>query len=258
MKNTVARSGVDIAINGNVTEIYSEHFTISSPDQDASLYHLSFNGFHSITTLNTGERDTNEDGTINHLSLDVGLFNNEVMMFAESPDLTLSTDFTVDSIVFCNENIGSLIIKDMNLSSFHLIGGPHLDNGISYEFGFKLSVNSFKYTYNSIATSGFLGLDGITFSDGAKGEFLIGNLAGLNPATIDIVSDDTAEWILGANPPVANPRNGTGYISMNLPMQGSIHIDSVALGGNNFGSLAIDGINVEKLYIEIPGRGLGK
>lgn len=45
---------------------------------------------------------------------------------------------------------------------------------------------------------------------------------------------------------------------MNLPMQGAIHIDKVSLGGNDFGGIAIDGIKVEKLYIEIPGRGLGK
>lgn len=254
-------AGVDIAINGNETEIYSEHFTISNPDQDDSLYHLSFNGIHSITTLNTGERDANADGTINHLRLDVGLFNNEVMLFAESPDLTLSTDLTVDSIVFCNKNIGRLLIDDMNLSSFHLIGGPHLNNGVSFELGCTLNVDSFIFSYNSDPDPiyGFFSMEGISFEgSGVTEQFLIGNLSDSRPATIDIVSDDTAEWILGSNPPVANPRNGTAYISMNLPLQGSIHVDNVILNGKSFGGIAIEGINVEKLYIEIPGRGLGK
>lgn len=263
MKNTVARAGVDIAISNAVTETYTDKFAIYNPDQDKLLYHLNFNDFHSSTTVNTGSGDTNGDGFINHLSMDVGVYNNEVMFFAESPDLSISTDFTVGSIVFCNQNMGSLRVDDMDLLSFHLYGGPHEDNGIDFELGSQLKVDLFKYQYDSNTPTGFLALEGITFArtisgTDANGEFLIGNLAGSNPATIDIVSDDTAEWILGSNPPVANPRNGTGYISMNLPMQGAIHIDKVSLGGNDFGGIAIDGIKVEKLYIEIPGRGLGK
>jgi len=250
MKNTVARAGVDIAISNAATETHTDHFTLLNPDQDKTLYHLKFNNFHSITTVSTG---------LDHISLDVGEYNNEVMFFAESPALSISTDFTVDSIIFCNENIGRLGVEDMNLSSFHLYAGPHADNGIDFEFGEQLSIKSFTYQYNSSTTSGFLALTGITFANtflptGANGEFLIGNLSESNPAKIDILSDDTAEWIPG----VVNPRLGTAFISLDLPMQGSIHIDNVTMGGNNFGNLAIDNINIEKLYIEIPGRGLGK
>jgi hypothetical protein len=43
-------------------------------------------------------------------------------------------------------------------------------------------------------------------------------------------------------------------------MSGSIRIENISFGGTSqtdLGMLAIDGLNVEKLYIEIPGRGLG-
>jgi hypothetical protein len=57
---------------------------------------------------------------------------------------------------------------------------------------------------------------------------------------------------------VDNPRHNTAYIGLNLPMSGSVRVENITFGGNDMGLLAIDGMNVQKLYIEIPGRGLGK
>lgn len=272
MKKVVAQAGVDIAIGNMVREDQFDNFRISNPNDSAQS--ISFNNIGIISKLDTGSKDMNDDGSINHLSLDVGLYDNKVMFFADSPDLNLSSDITVDDIVFCNTSIGSLFIDNFGISSFHFYAGAHAVSGIDFELGMRLKVDKFQYNYNS---SSSLTLSGITFtrsfssSSGTledpstwvvePGEFTIGNILSGSPASVDFSGDKTVSWNFtdsgGNSYSVANPRYNTGYIALNLPMEGSIRVENLNMGGNNLGSIAIDGIKVEKLYIEIPGRGLG-
>lgn len=271
MKRVVAQAGVDIAIGDAVTENHLDKLQISNPD-DASNQYISFNDIKYVSTLNTGSSDMNEDGAINHLSLDVGLYANQVMLFALSPDLNITTDITVDNIDFSGTTIGSFSVDDLTISSFHLYMGPHGVSGINFEIGKRLSISTIEYGYNSTDSLTFSGIGVAKSFSGTlenpatwttdKGEFLIGDILNNKPATLDFSGDATASWNFldsGGNAySVANPRYNTGYIAMNLPMEGSIRVKNINFGDNNLGSVAIDGLKVEKLYIEIPGRGLGK
>jgi len=86
-------------------------------------------------------------------------------------------------------------------------------------------------------------------------------MASNNPVTIDITTDTTESWEMtdseGATYVVPNSRLGDGFIALNVPMQGSVRVENVSFGGHDMGPFALDDIMVEKLYIEIPGRGLG-
>ena len=257
MKQTVGRAGIDIAISNAATEIYNEHITLSSPDLEPSTHYMRFNGVHSLTTLNTGLADQSGDGLLNHLSLDVGLYapTNQVMLFAKSPDLSIVTDLTVDSIDWCGTNIGGLTVDNLVLSSFHLIAGSHNGTGIDFELGKRTRVESLVWQYGENIDPASadddnlsLRLSGICFAESfdagnnfaADGEFKIGNLASGKPATVDVTSD-----------------GDRAYVAVNLPMQGSFRIDNVTLGGIDFGALTVDNFEAEVMRIEIPGRGLG-
>lgn len=271
MKRVVAQAGVDIAIGDAVTETHLDSFRVANPD-DASNQYISFNDIRYVSTFNTGTKDMNEDGSINHLSLDVGLYSNKVMFFAQSPDLNITTDIIVDSIDFSGTTIGSLFVDKLMISSFHLYMGPHGVSGIDFELGKRLSIDTIKFDYNSTDSLTFSGITlAHSFSETvhenpdtwiANDEFLIGDILNNKSASLDFTADTTASWNFvdsAGNPySVANPRFETGYIVMNLPMEGSLRVDNINFGGNNLGSMAIDGLKVEKLYIEIPGRGLGK
>lgn len=258
MKNTVARAGVDIAISDAVVENYLRN--VRFENTSIAGQYLSFDGIHFVSTLNTGSSDMNGDGLLHHLSLDVGDYNNQVMLFFDCPDLNLTTDITVDSIDFYGTPIGRLSTDNMVLSSFHFYMGPHVNMGIDFELGVRMKIASQTYKYNSTDSLAF---SDITFAGSISGtpddpstwnlttgQFRIGDLEHNNPATIDFFADPTTD--------TSNPRYDAGYVALNLPMDGSIRVKNVTFGSNDFGSIAVDGLHVEKLYIEIPGRGLGK
>ncbi|MBU1171894.1 MAG: hypothetical protein KKD44_20260 [Proteobacteria bacterium] len=234
MKKTMAQAGIDIAIGDMITEVHSDNMTFYNPDDETE--YISFNDIHILTHTNTGSSDMDDDGKINHLSIDVGTYNDQIMFFSQSPDISISTDMTIDAIDFSGTNIGSLTAESMVLSSFHLFIGPHVGSmGIDYELGHKITIDTLSYKYN---TTDALNFSGITF------DIQVGDLTNNKPATIDISAESNA------------------HISLNMPMSGSFHIDNIQVnapdsGTTDLGLFAIDGMNVQKLYIEIPGRGLG-
>ena len=270
MKHAVAQAGIDIAICDKTFENHTESLTISNPDDTAQ--YISFQGIRTMTQLATGSDDMNDDGMIHHLSIDIGSLNTMAMFMVESPDLSIRTDLTIAGIDFAGTDIGSLSVESMILSSFHLYMGPHAGStGVDYEFGQRLTIADLSFNYN---TTDALTFSGITFSNtfggtledpatwSAVGEFQVGAVLNGSPATLDIAADTQASWTMtdsnGVTYSVENPRCDTGYIALNMPMSGSIRVENMNFGGNDLGLLAIDGINVQKLYIEIPGRGLGK
>jgi hypothetical protein len=71
-----------------------------------------------------------------------------------------------------------------------------------------------------------------------SGNLKIGNIGTGNPAKIDVGTD---------------AGTGTPTLYLNLPMQGTLGVENVTFGGNNFGPIAIDGINVHHLNVKISG-----
>lgn len=272
MKSAVAQAGVQIAIRDAVTEAYSEGFTVFNTELGSEDQYMSLNGIHMLSSLDTGAHDMNGDGLIHHLSLDLGLFENQVMLFAESPDFNITSDITVDAIDFYGTNIGGLFIDNLELFSFHLYMGPHLGSGVDFEFGEQLHADSmtlgdnpdYELKFSGIAVAGSFSETVLENTDSwrAEGKFLIGNLAEGKAASIDISGDTVAGWEFedgsGVDYFIENPRANTAYIAANLPFEGSIRVENIKFGNSDLGLLAIDGIKVEKLYIEIPGRGMGK
>ena len=49
-----------------------------------------------------------------------------------------------------------------------------------------------------------------------------------------------------------------GFMAVNMPMKGSIRVKKMTGNSNfNMGPIAIDGIHLQKLVVEFPGRGIG-
>lgn len=264
MKNAVAQAGVSIAINDVVTENYFENIGLYSfgvdNDYDPGDPYLSLNGVRILSSMNSGGTDMNGDGLFNHLTIDFGSIRlgnrNQAMVFLDCLDLNFTSTLTVEEIDFFGTNIGSMSINDLTLSSFHLYMGPHAGTGIDFELGLRMKTDSVVYNYNSTAALTFSNIQiGRAFSGdpsdpsrwialtSSTDQFMLGDIEKRTPATIDFISENSDKQ---------------GFVALNLPMTGSIRVGEINFGGNNFGSLAIDGLKAEKLYIELPGRGLGK
>ena len=78
-----------------------------------------------------------------------------------------------------------------------------------------------------------------TWSFTGDNSFKIGNI-NTNPATIDVGTNNT------------DPTDTALFL--NLPISGSLRIGDVQLGGNDFGPIAIDGINAHHLFVKISTK----
>lgn len=275
MKEATAQAGISIALENITIESYDSAYKFTNPD--APLQFLSFEQGHSILTLSNCRSDVDGDGIIGYMTIDLFTVNDPVSLalgqsfvYVQSNDMELDYDLTIDTVNFCGNDIGSLALNSFAMPTFHLYFGAH-ETGIDAEFGAQFSIDQFSYGTDTTDT---LTLSGITFADSfigapssdpdtweATGEFTFGDIHSGKPITMDIAADSTDVWQFtdkgGADYTVSNPRSGSGFIAINLPMQGSIRIDNMNFGGNDLGSFALDNIQAHKLYIEIPGRGLG-
>ncbi|BCS95560.1 hypothetical protein DSLASN_11920 [Desulfoluna limicola] len=275
MKEATAQAGISIALKNVKIESYDTGYTISNPDDP--LQYLSFQNGHSTLELTNSSSDLNGDGLIGCITIDLFTVNAPVnpafgqpFFYLKSNDMELDYDLTIDTVTFCGNDIGSITLNSFAMPSFHLYLGAH-DSGIDAELGAQISIEQFNYGTHGTDN---LVLSGITFAEAftgfpsddpttwqPTGKFTIGDIASGNPMTMDIAADNTDVWQFtdkgGADYTVTNPRSGSGFIAINMPVQGSIRIDNMNFGGNDLGSFALDNIQAHKLYMEIPGRGLG-
>ncbi len=180
--------------------------------------------------------------------------------------------YHVEDFVFCDQSLGSLHLDALSMGPSLQRYGAHADgtSGIDFDYRTRAFAQALRYTYNTLPET--LTLTGIHLAGAANGAgddpanpatwaftgadnvFRIGSTntgtstwattpggdidAGNNPAKID-VGTDTA--------------TGVTSLVLSLPMQGSLRVENVTFGGNNFGPIAIDGIRVHRLSIELRG-----
>lgn len=158
--------------------------------------------------------------------------------------------YRAGSIVFCNQDLGSLYMDRITQKDTILNIGAH--GGVDFDYASRVDIGEFRYTYNTTPQS--LKAIGIHLAGSATGAlddpsdpstweftgpFKVGDLFSnpVNPATIDV----------GTN------SSGKTSLFLNLPMQGCLRVEKVEFGGTDFGPCAIDGITVHRLGIQIPG-----
>lgn len=269
MKIITAQAGISIALSDIGSESFFSKVSFANPDDPDNQY-LSFNDLQMMNHFTTTDAI---DGTIYNITIDIETLSGMTLLSINSPNVRLATDMTVSAVDFCGTNIGALSFDNMVLSSFHFdLGAQHGRSGIDSELGFTAHISSFSYHYNSSESLVFSGINFANSFNGlpesepstwtSSGSFQVGNITTGAPATLNIAGDETSAWSFidssGTPYTVDNPRYGSGYIAVNAPLSGSIRVGNINFGGADLGPLIIDGINVMKLTVEIPGRGLGK
>ena len=186
--------------------------------------------------------------------------------------------YTVGGFFFCGQELGD---NDPTKWSLQLAGlehkqpdilhfGAHADGsvGIDFDYSTQLYASSFQYNYNNTGNAGgaLVLSSGINLAGSATGDpkyplghtntgpgdpdpttppwtfsgyFKVGNIV-TNPASMDVATNN------------ADPSDTALFF--NLPISGSLRIGDVNFGGNDFGPIAIDGINAHHLFVKISTK----
>ena len=255
LSDVSAQAGISYAIGNSQHRVTIDSYRISDTDHDPVNW-LEFNnitiddgmgGYFSMDTP-YNEADFNR--------IDVGTdASGRTMVFMNLSTHVEPRTYSVGNLVFCEQDLGSILLRNLTMgASDSLVFAGRLDggSGIDMEYQTKIDIDSFTYRYNFRDMPNFpnsLVLSGIHLSQYslgspedptswiAVGKFKFGDFENDNPMTIDVGTTD---------------ENVTSAF-INIPMKGTARVENVEFSKQDFGPVAIDGINVHYLGIQIPG-----
>ena len=249
LAGVTGQAGISINVNMSMTNSAS---VIKYSDTDTGQW-LEFRNY----TVDNGSGGAYSIQTTldDPVTVDVGTDDTGRTLIAYRDTSRLSPRwYSVGDMVFCNQSLGSLNLDALAIGPTTYRLGAHADGtggGYDFDFATRISAQAFRYTYNT--TPETLTLTGIHLVGSATGAsdnpadpttwsftgtnnvFRIGDIDNGNPAKFDVVTDST----------------GTTSMVLSLPMEGTLRVENVVFGGNSFGPVAIDGIKVHRLSLEI-------
>lgn len=243
-------SGVGgLSIGMDDVSVYVHFESISYTDTDSGnalvLEGVTLSGGNGgPVTFATGDVEMNDDRLRTPLTLDVGNIGDQAAVVLQALDWQQDLNLHVNSLSFCGQELGSLDIGAIHRPSFTWMVAGHGD-GIDFELAQRLSIDTLQYTCSD--TDEQLTLTGIHLGardDGApedpttwqmSGTFQLGDMTTGHPAAFDVGQDE----------------NGMAAIQLSLPMSGAMRVENLQWGGTDFGPMAIDGIVVHRLSVQL-------
>jgi hypothetical protein len=171
------------------------------------------------------------------------LIDGQTMLEINVPQWQQNLNLFIENIIFAGTDIGSFDMgnMDMPFMDVYLSGHGH---GIDWQMDMQQHIDEIKYTYNNtgdnFSASNIMlaktvaGLPETPADWIFDGAFSTGDINNNNPATLDIITLDS---------------NNVTSILLNLPMQGTIRTENIHLGSQDFGPVAIDGINIHHMRV---------
>lgn len=257
MEAVSAQSGVSVMIVDYQFDWVAGHLTLYDSDYNATID--PYDGvllFTGITLLG-GIVETNETITWDAYTIDDASHPMDGQTFTlwQSPDLYQHLNLSVDDVLFCGQSVGQMAIENFITPERYFTMGTH-GSGMDFQYDLQMHMDRFGYTFNTSGTDDTFLLDGIhlvgAFDDFnastgdiptdpsqwiPSGVFSIGDIDNGNPATLDIGTDSGGQTVM----------------QLELPMSGSLRVENLNFGGNDFGPMAIDGLQVHRLTVTIPG-----
>ena len=256
LSGITGQAGVSINMDGSATVSYDLikfSDTETTPNwiqfQNVTVDNGAGGGFSFATYWNS---DTEE---LDPNTLDVATTSSgQTLVVAKDTSHINPRWYGVGSFIFCDQPLGSLYLDALSVGPSLQRYGAHADgtSGIDFDFTTRAYAQAFRYIYNTTPEN--LTFSGIHLVGAATGAFdnpadpttweftgsgnvfRIGDIDNANPAKIDVSTDTTT--------------GGTSLV-LNVPMQGSLRVENVVFGGNSFGPIAIDGINVHRMTLQI-------
>jgi hypothetical protein len=165
-------------------------------------------------------------------------------------DWTQKLTLEVENFVFCDQDLGVLEIGNIDIPNSHYYSTPV--GGVGFEFGQFMNIEQYKYTYNTSPLS--LSMTGVHLAQTVtgdptdpsfwtfSGQFHIGDIFG---DVFNYGTPNPAELRVSTIGP-------STHLIMDLPMNGNLRIEDLDFAGQDFGPMAIDGLTVHRLQVQIP------
>lgn len=272
LRGITGQSGLSISLNG-AAKIYLGSYKFSDTETSPNwieLYNVTVDDgagggfsfstpgsdFTGTTALdpNTTDVGTNSSGQTIVSIRDTSHMNPR---WYKVGDFGLNCYSPVDSL-YHYQSLGSLSLDALQMGpSVSHYGSQTVNNGIIFDYQTAISASALTYTYNTgytdntsgtpvIIPPASLNLSGLHIAGLATGDptdptawaysgtFNIGDISTM-PAAMDVGTDTS---------------NNKTSLYLSLPMSGSVRVAEVNFGGQNFGPIAIDGIQVHRLNLK--------
>jgi len=170
MKDATAQAGITVAMSDVALYHHVDAFRLTDPTDTANPQgYIEFQEIESVTTIDVGTSDVDDDGFIGFLTLDLFTVNNadspingKPLLNMQCSDMDYRKNITIGNIQFCERDLGSASINTLSMQSFQLLLGSH-DCGVDLEFGTRVTVDEFSFRYGTGDVDA-LTLSGITFA----------------------------------------------------------------------------------------------
>jgi len=243
-RNT-SNGGIDVQITNTPFYLYNTELTIrdSDPDTPDGQDALELNQFYL--------HDGNNNPFIlrnGHFSLNVGRKNGQNWLKLIAHEWEGDLYANLGEMKWCGTQFGrweiGRIIQHENAHTY--ISGHSM--GLDMEISARLDIENLYYIYGTgpgdynnshmlhLAQT-FSGTESNPSTWSFSGNLQIGDIDNNRPATLDFGSD-----------------GNSNMLALNLPLKGCLGIESVQLGGQDFGPVVAHGMDIKMLKIYIPHR----
>jgi hypothetical protein len=264
------QAGITMALSGFQLVRHQDSLRLSDVE---GVGYLDLKDHTFDISISAGASNVDGDDEIGFLNIDLLTVDDSAspvygkpLLQVECSDVDMRSNFSSQSLDWSGSDIGSTSFTGITQPRFEVFIGAHDGGGVDLEYSGTVDIEEYRYNYNATQALSFSGihLSGTAQGDrhdpstwSYEGSFSFGSVMEAKPVTMDVVADDNETWVVGGTE-YPNPRYGAGYIALDVPMEGSFRMEAINFGGNEMGPLVMDGVRIHKLYIEIPGRGLGK
>jgi hypothetical protein len=248
LAGVTGQAGISIHVETKSRVDILEYNISDTPDVEADRKWIKFK--HLTVDDGAGGYFTTATSLDDPIRIDIGSNDaGRTLVSAYDPSHVLPRWYGIEDIEFADLSIGSFNIDALSMGPSLYRSGSHADGtggGYDFDYSTPLTAQAIRFTYNTVPEA--LTLSGIHLAGSASGtendpttwsftgNFKIGDIDAGTPAKVDVVtnSDDAP---------------GVTSLVLNLPLQGSLRVENVNFGGNDFGPIAIDGINVHHMSL---------
>jgi hypothetical protein len=243
MSQVEGQSGITIMVEGMNIQNNTGQVQFIDPDTQNTITLDGFSLECTLSSLTLMDIKTITDSSSPYYGKTFLSFVNESFDYDEQEAMEQGVDVTIDQILVNDQEIGSFSIEEMEISGFSMNVGSQLNGGVAFDFGVETSIEQIVYSYNSQGDS--LSFSNVVLSENISGDpadpitwesngaFRVGFYEAGNPAAVDILSDG---------------------IGLALPMKGDIGVQNIGIGGNDFGPVLIDNLNMPTCNVTIPNN----
>ncbi|MHB8137443.1 MAG: DUF6160 family protein [Smithellaceae bacterium] len=259
LAGVTGQAGISVNVETKSRVDILEYSFSDTPDLEIDRHWIKFKhitvddgagGHYIAATTTDGPYDPTNLNRIDPIRLDVGTNDaGRTLVSVYDSSHVLPRWYAIEDFEFVDLSLGSINLDALSMGPSLYRAGAHADGtggGFDFDYSTRITAQALRFTYNTALET--LALSGIHLAGSATGapedpatwsftgNFKIGDIDGGNPAKFDVVTN-------------TDDAPGVTSLVVNVPMQGSLRVENVNFGGDNFGPIAIDGINVHRMSI---------